>query len=262
MPDGKSDDDCPGCNVYPGKARHAFDAAENLVPIVFTGARVHILLKTGAPWALLERSPSRPSDAGLSWSAYSMLKVNSGDYLPNRLSLSTAHDVRNRFGCGSAMADLNLDSGNCNYEAIGRSANGRLDVSVNGHLVGWTKLVGSLVEIDCKYPRSTVSALVNPTTKECAFHCLQVRRHRRARFAIRHTWICFEHDIEFELLLILLMVFFFFLFVWNMMAVLLTPGYYLHLQILFRFRLLTDWLYQFCFGSDSFKKSFVIRSCI
>lgn len=181
MADEKSDDDCPGCKVYPGKARHIFDAVENLVPLVFKGARVHFLLKTGTPLGLLERLPTRSQDGtnnevGFLWSSYSILKVNSGDYIPNFLSLSTTHDVRNKIGCGSAMADLNLSTGNCNYEIIGRTANGRLDLSVNGLLSDWTKLVMSQLEIDCRYPRATVSISVDPTTKECAFHYLQVKK--------------------------------------------------------------------------------------
>ncbi|KAL4135800.1 hypothetical protein QTP88_007388 [Uroleucon formosanum] len=154
-------DDCDATQSPPtGLMRDIFRSVNGLMPVPFTGCRIHMLAKAGR----------------LGWPITTVLKMDTNGPKPSGLWVSALYEMAQWRGLNaSAMTDLHPKSGRWNFEAISRleTGNNWLDVSLTGQVCGWSHPVKLHVNLDYWFPTRTLSLSIDPLFKHCAFQILQ-----------------------------------------------------------------------------------------
>ncbi|XP_026818564.1 uncharacterized protein LOC113557311 [Rhopalosiphum maidis] len=154
-------DDCQATYAPPTSLmRDIFRSVDSLMPVPFTGCRLHLLSKTPM----------------LGWPITTVFKLNTDGPKPSGLWMSALYEISEWRGINaSAMTDLNPKSGKWNFEAIGRLEIGgnRLDASLAGQVCGWLNPVKFLVNLDYWFPTRTLSLTIDPLFRHCSFQILQ-----------------------------------------------------------------------------------------
>jgi len=155
-------DDCDATRSPPtGLMRDIFRSVDSLVPVPFTGCRIHLLAKAAA----------------LGWPVTTVFKLNTDGPKPTGLWVSALYEFEQRKGLNvSTMADLNPKSGKWNFEANGRleTSGNWLDASLTGQVCGWCHPIRLQANLDYWFPNRTLSFSIDPLFKRCAFQVLQV----------------------------------------------------------------------------------------
>ncbi|CAH1732893.1 unnamed protein product [Aphis gossypii] len=149
---------CETISPPTGLMRDVFRSFDSLMPIPFTGCRVHFLTKR------------------MELPITTVFKLNTNGPKPAGLWVSTLYEIAGWQNLNaSAMADLHPKSGRWNFEAIGRLDNSGnwLDVSLAGQVCKWCHPVKFLVNLDYWFPTRTLSLSIDPLFKHCAFQILQ-----------------------------------------------------------------------------------------
>lgn len=159
------------------KARDIFTSAENVIPVPFSGTRLHFLLKAGESGTFATataRGLQTVDKRGWWWSAASIFKLSVNGPKPGPLWVSTAYNVGTPIGRASVTSGLNPTLGDWTFEAVVQAIGERLDASVAGQVSAWNEPATVRVDVDCKCSDGMMSLCVDPMLKKCAFQCLQV----------------------------------------------------------------------------------------
>lgn len=160
------------------KARDIFASADNVMPVPFTGNRVHFLLKAGESGTLTTVTARglQPTDGkrGWWWSAASILKQCADGPKNGPLWVSTAYNVGTPIVRASLTSGLNPTSGDWTFETVVQSNGEALDASVTGQVAAWNQPATVRLDVDCKCYDGMMSLCVDPVLGKCAFQCLQV----------------------------------------------------------------------------------------
>lgn len=162
----------------PGKGRDIFTAAENVLPMPFTGGLVNVLLGAISTWPTANFRPKQcvPEHANArKWPIVSVFTFTAGGFKPNGLWVSIANNINVMpYGCMSTMVNMSPKSGKWSFEAAGTFHDDRLDVSASGQLCAWRRPTTFRLDVDYKFPRTTVSLYADPVLRKYSVQCLQV----------------------------------------------------------------------------------------
>jgi len=146
----------------PGLMRDIFRSVNSLMPVPFTGCRIHMLAKR---------------ERFMGWPITTVLKLETNGPKPSGLWVSALYEMAQWRGLNaSAMTDLHPKSGRWNFEAISRLETGKnwMDASLTGQVCRWSNPVKLQVNLDYWFPTRTLSLSIDPLFKHCAFQVLQV----------------------------------------------------------------------------------------